>query len=142
MNMDYSICKALNGSHMAGITKSLLVYDIMCQWHKNFQLRVDESPYLNIPDGMHISKGIGDFHVKGHVVECFARYALLYIKGAGVIDGEILETLWSVLNEVSRSARGATLAHRTEILDDHMNHSNWKKMLKIGEGSSLILNHH
>ena len=52
---------------------------------------------------------------------------------AGVVDGEILETLWSVLNEVSPSAQMATLASRTEMLDDHMLDSNWKKLLNIGD---------
>ena len=53
--------------------------------------------------------------------------------GAGVVDGEVLETLWSVLNSVSSATRTASLAHRTEILDDHMNNSNWKKMQHIGK---------
>jgi hypothetical protein len=121
---------------MVGIKRSLLVYDIFCQWRVNFDTRVKGSPYLSIPEGMTITGGIGDFHVKGHVDECFARFALTFIVGTGVIDGEIVETLWSVLNETSRSAKGATLAHRNEILDDHMNHSNWKKL--IGMGALLL----
>ena len=40
--------------------------------------------------------------------------------------------LWSVLNETSQSAKSSTLAHRSEILDDHMNHSNWKKLIGMG----------
>jgi hypothetical protein len=70
--------------------------------------------------------------VKGHVKGCLTSYGLTYIEGASIIDGEILETLWSVLNESSWSTRGATLAHRGEILDDHMNHLNWKKIIGIG----------
>ena len=57
----------------------------------------------------------------------------------GIIDGEVLETLWSVLNESSRSTRGATLAHRAEILDDHMNHSNWKKLVGMGKTNIIPL---
>jgi hypothetical protein len=56
---------------------------------------------------------------------------LAYVPGSGVIDGEILETLWAVLNETSQSAKGVMLAHWNEILDDHMNHSNWKKLIGI-----------
>jgi hypothetical protein len=123
---------------MKGITNTLLVYDIMCQWYRNFLKRVAESPFLSVPPGLKIYRGIGDFHVKGHVHECFPRYGLVFIEGAGVIDGEIVETLWSVLNEISPSTRGATLAHRTEILDDHMNHSNWKKLTQIGTGVDIL----
>jgi hypothetical protein len=122
---------------MLGISRTLLVYDIMCQWYRNFLKRVNESPYLHVHPDMKIYRGIGDFHVKGHVHECFPRYGLVFIKGAGVIDGEIVETLWSVLNTVSPSTRGATLAHRTELLDDHMNYSNWKKLTGIGTCQEL-----
>ena len=81
---------------MAQVKRALLVYDIFCQWYINFESRVNHSPYLSVPDGMEVLGGIGDFHVKGHVDDCFARFALVYIIGSGVIDGEILETLWAV----------------------------------------------
>jgi len=131
--MDYAVCQGLNFTNMDMIRRVLLIYDIMCRWGKYFLRRVQASPYLDVPAGLELMKGIGDFHVKGHVKRCFPRFGLSFIKGAGVIDGEILETLWSELNKVSGSTRGATLAHRSEILDDHMNHSNWKKTLRIGE---------
>lgn len=54
-----------------------------------------------------------------------------------MIDGEILETLWAVLNHTSKSIRTATLANRAETLDDHMIDSNWKKLVGIGESEIL-----
>jgi len=48
-----------------------------------------------------------------------------------MVDGEILESLWAQLNDISQSTRTSTLAHRTEVLDDHMNYSNWNKMVNI-----------
>jgi len=87
---------------------------------------------LKIPDHIGLIHAIGLFHVHGHKDECLYRWATNYVPGAGVVDGEVLETLWSVLNTVSASTRTASLAHRTEILDDHMNDSNWKKMQNIG----------
>lgn len=131
--MDYAICKALNNPRTRELDRAILVYDIMCQWYQNFPKRLDDSPYLQIPPNLKIFKAIGDFHVRGHVKECFPRFALLHVEGAGVVDGEIVETLWSVLNHTTPSTRGATLAHRREILDDHMNHSNWKKLIGTGE---------
>lgn len=135
--MDYAICKALNSPRTRALDRAILVYDIMCQWYQNFPKRLQESEYLEIPPNLKIFKGIGDFHVRGHVKECFPRFALLHVEGAGVIDGEIVETLWSVLNNTSPSTRGATLAHRREILDDHMNHSNWRKLVGTGEASFI-----
>ena len=131
-NIDYAVCQALNASNMKHIKRILLIYDIMCQWFKKFWERVADSPFLHLENDLEILKGIGDFHVKGHIKECLARFGLNFIDGVGIIDGEILETLWSVLNESSWSTCGATLAHRAEILDDHMNHSNWKKLVGIG----------
>jgi hypothetical protein len=49
------------------------------------------------------------------------------------VNGEVLETLWSVLNKISASMRTASLAHRTEILDDHLADNNFKKITNIGE---------
>ena len=117
---------------MEKVKQALLVYNIYCQWFRNFEMWVNQSPYLSVPDGMEVLGGIGDFHVKGNVDDCFAWFALVFIIGSGVIDGEILEMLWAVLNETSRSAKGSTLAHQNEILDDHMNHSNWKKLIGMG----------
>ena len=48
-----------------------------------------------------------------------------------MVDGEILESLWAQLNDISQSTHTATLTHRAEVLDDHMNDSNWNKMVNI-----------
>ena len=50
-----------------------------------------------------------------------------------MVDGEILETLWSTLNSILPSLCTATLACRSEVLDDHMNDGNWKKIVSISE---------
>ena len=48
------------------------------------------------------------------------------------IDGEMIETLWAPLNEISRSTRGMSTSHHKEVIDDHMNDSNWKKLVDLG----------
>lgn len=117
---------------MQGIKQVLLIYDIICQWFKYFKDCVAQLDYLTIPEELQLLFTIGDFHVKGHVIEHFTCFSLQFIKGVGVIDGEIVETLWSVLNKISQSARGDTLANWNEILDNHMNPSNWKKLTSMG----------
>ncbi|KAF8958664.1 hypothetical protein BDZ97DRAFT_1612553, partial [Flammula alnicola] len=69
------------------------------------------------------------FHVHAHKDECYFRYATTFIPGAGIVKGQILESNWSILNKISPTARTATLAHRTEMLDDHACDSNHKKTL-------------
>jgi hypothetical protein len=130
MNMDWAIAETLKNTKMGEIPTAMLIYDIMCQYHIKLPERINKNPHLVFPP-VALEKAIGLFHVHGHQDECFFRFASSFIPGAGVNDGEVLETLWSVLNNISRSTRTATLAHRAEILDDHMNDSNWKKLTGI-----------
>ena len=132
MNMDWSLCEALSTTNIGDIRDVLHIYDINCQYHRHLHRRVDESQFLHIPEHIRLLHAIGLFHVHGHKDECLYRWATSYIPGAGVIDGEVMETLWAVLNSVAASTRTASLAHRTEVLDDHMSDNNWKKMLHIG----------
>ena len=48
-------------------------------------------------------------------------------------DGEIIETLWTKTNPTADSTRGMSSAHRREVLDDHMNDSNWTKLTRISK---------
>ena len=90
---------------------------------------------MSFPDTVKIIKAIGQFHVHGHQEECLYRFSTSFIPGVGQVDGEILESLWSTLNEIPQSTRTATLAHRMEILDDHIGDSNWKKVINTGKFS-------
>jgi hypothetical protein len=131
MNIDYAICQALS-SGTYGLKTTLLIYDVICQWWKHFDRRVEESSTLTLPQNLSIIPAIGKFHLGGHVPECFAIFSLNFIQGAGQQDGEILETLWSSLNKISGSIRSMTKAHRQEVLDAHMRDSNWKKLVGMG----------
>jgi len=83
---------------------------------------------------MAILLSIGLFHVSGHVWECFLCFYPSFITGTGQVDGEIMKSLWSVLNEISPSTQNVTVAGHIEMLDDHMGNSNFKKMLDISMG--------
>ncbi|GBE85939.1 hypothetical protein SCP_0804630 [Sparassis crispa] len=129
MNMDYSLSNAL--LTLTGITLILVMYDIMCQYGVHVRKRFRHSAYLRMPFELKIDQGIGLFHVHGHQDCCFQRFSPNFIVGAGMVDGEVIETLWAPTNEVSGSTRGMTRAHRQEVLDDHMNDSNWKKTTRM-----------
>lgn len=137
MNVDWAFCEAIKNTNVPANGKVLLLYDIYCQWSIHFRDRVAVNKNLSLPKGLTVDGGIGLFHVHGHRDECLYRYAPYFISGAAVVDGEVLERLWSVLNLVSRSTRTATLAHRAEVLDDHMNDNNWKKLISMGEKTTL-----
>ncbi|KAI6099659.1 hypothetical protein F5141DRAFT_1205122 [Pisolithus sp. B1] len=105
-----------------------------CQWSVNFWSRVKNSPSLLLPPALEIVPAVGKFHLVAHKLSCFPRYSLNFVKGAGHLDGEILETLWAPFNKISSTARSMTQAHRQEVYDHHMRDSNWKKLVGLGEG--------
>ena len=127
--MDYAFLNAFN--YLPLILMWFMLYDIMCQYWVHFLERFKQSPHLHLPPGLRILRGIGQFHVHGHVKQCFARYAPTFIRGAGMLAGEVIETLWSPLNHTASSARTMTWYHRQEYLDSHMGDSNWKKLVQM-----------
>jgi len=131
--VDYSVSNALNfNSH--GLEELLLIYDVYCQYGVHFEDRLEDMPqYLSIDPGMKILGAIGKFHLADHVDSCFSKYTLNFMKGAGHIDGETMETLWSGMNKVSGSARSMSKSHRQETLDDYMRDWNWRKTVGIGK---------
>ena len=126
-NVDFALLAALKTTGVDPDQGVLLIYDIACQYSVHLIQRID----AHLPFGLKVETGIGLFHVHAHKDECFFRYAPSFIPGAGVVAGEILESLWSTLNSISPTARTAMLAHRAEMLDDHATDSNHKKLLGI-----------
>jgi hypothetical protein len=131
MNVDYAICHALT-FNTKGLPAGLVIYDVGCQWSINFELRVQNSTTLRLPQGLSWIAAVGKFHLGTHEKDCFAKFSLNFIHGAGQQDGEILETLWAPLNKIAGSVRAMTKASRQEMIDAQMRDSNWKKTTKIG----------
>ena len=64
-------------------------YDIACQY---WQFLMEQISHL-LPSDLEFDRVIGLFHVHAHKEECFYRFALSFILKAGVVAGEILESL-------------------------------------------------
>jgi hypothetical protein len=137
MNVDYSICEALKYK-TKGFLEALLFYDVACEWCVNFRKRVQQGQFLEAPK-MNLIFGIGKFHLNAHKADCFPLFSPNFIRGAGQIDGEQMETLWAGLNKASVVAKYMSKAHRREVLDDQMRDSNWKKVVGMGECPSTLL---
>lgn len=136
MNMDYSFCEAIR--HIDKDQGLVEIYDIVCQWWKNLQCRIQSSRFLQMPNFEDLVFAIGKFHLGGHIEECFPLFSLNFVHGAAQVDGEILETLWWPINKIAGITRAMSKAHRREILDDNMYDSNWKKWVGIGKCVSYI----
>jgi len=128
-NVDWSFLEAIRTTNVDPDQGVMYYYDIMCQYWVYFMDRIG---YL-LPSQLKIDRAIGLFHVHGHKEECFYRFASSFIPEAGVVAGEILESLWSRLNLITTATRTATVAHRAEVIDEHASDSNHKKMLGIGK---------
>jgi hypothetical protein len=127
--MDYSICQALK--RFPHHVQALIIYDICCQWSLHFRQRVSESKFLELFDSLEIIGAVGKWHLAAHIPECFPKFSLNFVEGAGEVDGEILETLWSPLDEVAGLTQAMSIPHAQEVIDDHMNDSNWRKIIRM-----------
>jgi hypothetical protein len=136
--MDYAICQALK--QFPRHDKALIIYDICCQWILHFRERVSESEFLDLWNSMEVTGAVGKWHLAAHIPECFSKFSLNFVEGAGETDGEILETLWSVLDEVARLTQAMSVAHRQEVLDPYMQDSNWRKIIRMGRELLLYRN--
>ena len=135
--MDYSICQALK--HFPQHLIALIIYDICCQRIIHFRERVSKSEFLELCDSIEITGAVGKFHLAAHIPECFHKFTLNFIEGAGEVDGEVLETLWSKMDQVSGLVQAMSVAHHQEVVDDNMNDSNWWKIIRIGKRLYLCL---
>ena len=107
VNMDYSLAQVL-GYNMQGMSDVVTFYDINCLYMKKLWSRVANNAYIEIWPKVTITPEVGIWHVHGHWPECYARYVPLFISGIRWVDGEVLEILWSLLNNVSGSTWSMT----------------------------------
>ena len=128
--MDYAICQALK--RFPQHIQALIIYNICCQWIIHFRQWVSESEFLELWDSLEITGAVEKWHLTAHIAECFPKFTLNFVKGAGQVEGEILETLWSGMDEVAGLAQAMSIAHHQEVIDEYMNGSNWWKILRIG----------
>ena len=84
------------------------------------------------PEFAELMGGVGVWHIYGHVFECYGRWSTTYHRHCGIVDGEILETLWSILNQIMESCRGMSLASREEVISLYQSDSNFRKVINMG----------
>ncbi|KAH9841328.1 uncharacterized protein C8Q71DRAFT_853727 [Rhodofomes roseus] len=107
------------------------MYDIAYQYSKKVLGRFSQGPHLSWPEAADIIWGIGLFHIHSHQHDCLPKYSPSFIPGAGQVDSEIIETLWAPLNRIPGSTRAMATSHRKEVIDDHMNDTNWRKTISM-----------
>lgn len=114
------------------VQRQLILYDIWCRFGVNLKARFAANGY-SWPESVELLQGIGVWHVYGHKLACFSRYSPLYAYRSGIVDGEIVETLWSLLNDILSSCRGMSLGNRRETIEAAMNDINFRKTVCMSE---------
>ena len=82
-------------------------------------------------DSIEITGAVGKWHLAAHIPKCFPKFSLNFVEGASQVEGEILETLWSKMDEVVGLTQAMSVAHHQETVDKKMNDSNWWKIIQI-----------
>jgi hypothetical protein len=72
------------------------------------------------------------FHLPAHIESCNIKFSFLLTRYVGQTDGEAPERGWSNINPLAMSTREMGPNVRREVLDDHFNDWNWKKILNMG----------
>ena len=129
-NMDYCFCQT--AMFFTGLMLIFVLYNVWCHYHIHMPLQFEKSPGLSLPAELTIIGGISQFHIHGHRRECYLHYSPNFVFGAGWQLGEVIESLWPAPNKISDSTQGMTTGHRQEVIDDHLNDSNWNKLIGLG----------
>ena len=126
----------------ARISQILVLYDIVCQWHKNFQswlMNYNAFPPLQLSTLKYWRVAVPKFHLPGHGTNCQLSYNLAYIKWAGQMDGKCIEVGWVQTSPMATWTQESGLNTCRGILDDHWNAGNWQKLLGLHEFSIFSL---
>ncbi|KAJ7784192.1 hypothetical protein B0H16DRAFT_1446451 [Mycena metata] len=133
-NMDYIIASALLVFSLMLLT---MLYDIACQWKKNFADRNTKLPRtLRLPlDNFTLQCALPVWHAGSHNEECEKDNSLSFKVGVGKSDGEGVERVWSVLNPAANHTKDAGRGQRADTLEDKIDNHNFLK--NIGQGDAL-----
>ncbi|KZT51613.1 hypothetical protein CALCODRAFT_512585 [Calocera cornea HHB12733] len=129
VNVDYAFAKALE--LRPGLPRYLWSYDLCCSWVVNLRERFSQRfpELVNLLDKFQWV--VPKFHVWSHKESCQYFYSLSLTRGSGRVDGEGVERPWAELRQLSSSTKEMTAAHRTEIIEDHINFWNYCKVIDM-----------
>ncbi|KAJ7073553.1 hypothetical protein B0H15DRAFT_792741, partial [Mycena belliarum] len=132
INMDWMLWMSLVGYDL--LVQLIISYDIVCQWHINIWKRLQKySPALIERAGKHYYMWlIPKFHLPAHIEACNILYSFNLTPFVGQTDGEAPERGWANANPLASSTKEMGPGSRRDVLDDHFNDWNHKKIVALG----------
>lgn len=103
-----------------------IVYDIACVLKRHLEKKQTMTKYK------HFNFGIPLFHSYGHNGNCQIKNSIRRLESFGLMDGELMERLWSYWRSFSKITKEMTPAHRMDLLGDALMHFGSIKMGNIG----------
>ncbi|KAG8747683.1 hypothetical protein FRC12_014020 [Ceratobasidium sp. 428] len=130
---DYIFQLLLLHCRSEGVTDVGIHYNIICHYIIKMWERWGEIQCLGgdikQADFESFIAAIPKFHLAGHTITCFIRFALNHIFGVGRLDAEGGERCWSNLNHASGSTSDRGPGSRIDTLNSVMQQWNWKKII-------------
>ncbi|KAJ7078749.1 hypothetical protein B0H15DRAFT_954431 [Mycena belliarum] len=130
-NMDYIFASILK--HKDWLLFKMISYDIVCSWSKYLVDRLKKLPpnvRMYILLAM-VRFAVPKMHIHSHTQLCQLLFSLNLIIGSAQLDGEGVERVWSVLGALAACTRDRGPGSRHDMLDTHIAHHNWIKLLGI-----------
>ena len=128
--VDFTVAGALRFAQ--GLENVVLCYDQACKYFVNFRQRM-ETHFPGLEGLENITFLVNKAHIRGHNEGCWIQFNPNYRKGSGRADAEGGERNWSVLNLNASTTREMSKGHRRDALNDHLNWSNFRKLLGMGK---------
>jgi hypothetical protein len=108
-------------------------YDVACQYMTHLAERMHKHFPSISPSVSRMLALVPKLHLAGHNEDCGYRWSLNFTLGAGRTSGELIETVWSELNQANGSTKEMTHGHRHDTLDDLYDDWNWNKLQNISK---------
>ncbi|KAJ7742015.1 hypothetical protein DFH07DRAFT_750627, partial [Mycena maculata] len=109
-------------------------YDIVCQWRINLWKRLSKYKHSlqeHLGQRYYVFL-IPKFHLPTHIEFCNITYSFYLTPLVGCMDSEAPERSWANANPLAASTQEMGLGARQDVLDNHFNDWNHKKIVALG----------
>ncbi|KAJ7438372.1 hypothetical protein B0H11DRAFT_1752825 [Mycena galericulata] len=132
INMDYMFFRSIAGTDLV---RFFVSYDIACQWHINIMNRMAsyEAELQIVDDKKFLVFLVPKFPLPAHIEECNLKFSFNLTPEVGQTDGEAPERGWANANPLAGSTREMGPGARRDMLNEHFNDWNWKKIVALGK---------
>jgi hypothetical protein len=76
-------------------------------------------------------------HLRDHQEDCEYMYGSYYLTGGSRFYGEQAESIWAEFNQLGSRTRQMSSGHRHDVINEHLDDWNWRKICGLGKGSPL-----